>query len=84
MKYYDANVFQSTVLVLLSMTYTESSSAQQKQYASSKNVIFTDMCIDKFSVLKYFGIGEETEMYVNSWKERSKISITANFHGEIL
>ena len=47
MKYYDANVFQTTVLVLLSMTCTESSSAQQKQYASSKNVIFTDMCIDK-------------------------------------
>ena len=40
--------------------------------------------IDKFSDLKNFDIGEETKVYVNSLIERSKISITAKFHGEIL
>ena len=42
------------------------------------------MIIDQFSDLKNCNVGEETKIYVHSWKERSKISKTAKFHGEIL
>ena len=44
----------------------------------------TTFGIDKFSDLKNFDIGEERKMYVNSLIERSKISIIAKSHGEIL
>ena len=33
--------------------------------------------------LKYLNIGKETKIYVHSWKERFKISITARFHGGV-
>ena len=49
-----------------------------------KEWFFSIAAIDKFSDLKNLNIGEETKIKVHSWKERSKISITSKFHGEIL
>ncbi len=42
------------------------------------------MKIDKFSDLKTLNISKETKIYRHSWKQRTKISITAKFEKEIL
>ena len=40
--------------------------------------------IDRFSDLKTLNISKETKNYRYSWKQRTKISITAKFEEEIL
>ena len=40
--------------------------------------------IDKFSDLKNLKTSKETKIHFHSWKESTKISITAMFGGEIL
>ncbi len=40
--------------------------------------------IDRFSDLKTLNISKETKIYRHSWKQCTKISITAKFQEEIL